>query len=124
MPADDRDRQLERALALHLGNASPDAACPDPEILAAYHERTLSPEEMADWKDHIALCSRCQEALGLIEESEKALADLKEPEVPVFEDTGTWAATKAEALQWRASDHLKLGAAAPRAESALKSRRH
>ena len=115
MPTDDRDRQLERALARHL-RASPDAPCPDAEILAAYHERTLSLEEMAEWKDHIALCSRCQEALGLLEESEKALGDSKEPEVPVFQDTRTWAAPKAQALEWRADDHLMLGAAAPAAE--------
>jgi len=117
MPTDDRDRQLERALA-RLLRASPDAACPDAEILAAYHERTLSLEEMAEWKDHIALCSRCQEALGLIEESEKALADPKEPEVAVFQSLGAWAAPKTQALPWQAADHLKLDAAAPRAEGA------
>jgi len=82
MPTDDRDRQLDRALARRLGDASRDAACPDAEILAAYHERTLSLEEMAQWKDHIASCSRCQEALALLEESEKALAeDWREQEV-------------------------------------------
>jgi len=70
MPTDDRDRQLERALARHLGKASPDAACPDAEILAAYHERTLSLEEMAKWKGHVAGCSRCQEALALVEQSD------------------------------------------------------
>jgi hypothetical protein len=75
MPTDDRDRQLERALARHLSNASPDRACPDAEILAAYHERTLSLEEIAQWKKHIAGCARCQEALALIEESENVLAE-------------------------------------------------
>lgn len=70
MPTDDRDRQLERALARHLSNSSPDAACPDAEILAAYHERTLSLEEMARWKEHIAGCTRCQEALALVEHTE------------------------------------------------------
>jgi hypothetical protein len=81
MPIDDRDRQLDRALARRLSD-SRDAACPDAEILAAYHERTLSLEEMAEWKEHIASCSRCQEALALVEESEKVLAeDGKEQEV-------------------------------------------
>lgn len=75
MPTDDRDQQLERALARHLRNVSPDAACPDAEILAAYHERTLSLEEMTHWKGHITGCSRCQEALALVEESESVLAE-------------------------------------------------
>jgi hypothetical protein len=69
MPSDDRDRQLEKALARHLRGTSGDSACPDAEILAAYHERTLSLEEMAQWKQHIAACSRCQETLALVEES-------------------------------------------------------
>jgi hypothetical protein len=69
MPSDDRDRQLEKALARHLRSNAIDAACPDAEILAAYHERTLSLEEMAQWKQHIAGCLRCQETLNLVEES-------------------------------------------------------
>ena len=69
MPSDDRDRQLEKALARHLRSDAIDAACPDAEILAAYHERTLSLEEMAQWKQHIAGCARCQETLSLVEES-------------------------------------------------------
>jgi hypothetical protein len=69
MPADDRDQQFERALAKHLRNASPDSACPDAEILAAYHEGTLPLEEMARWKEHIAGCARCQESLALVEQT-------------------------------------------------------
>src|SRR5450755_2798268 len=69
MPSDERDRQFERALQRHLRASSADAACPDAEILAAYHERTLSPEEVAQWKEHIVACSRCQETLALVEET-------------------------------------------------------
>ena len=69
MPSDDRDRQLEKALARHLRSNAIDAACPDAEILAAYHERTLSLDEMAQWKQHIVGCARCQETLNLVEES-------------------------------------------------------
>ena len=69
MPSDDRDRQLEKALVRHLRSDAIDAACPDAETLAAYHERTLSLEEMAQWKQHIAECARCQETLNLVEES-------------------------------------------------------
>jgi len=75
MPNDDRERQFERALTRHLRDASPDSACPDAEILAAYHERTLSPEEMARWKEHIAGCARCQESLALVEQSESIRAE-------------------------------------------------
>jgi hypothetical protein len=69
MPSDDRDRQLEKALARHLRSDAIDAACPNAETLAAYHEHTLSLEEMAQWKQHIAGCARCQETLNLVEES-------------------------------------------------------
>ena len=83
MPSDDRDQQFDRALARHLRNASPDAACPDAEILAAYHERSLSLEEMARWKAHIAACSRCQETLALLERTDSvAASDWEDGKVP------------------------------------------
>jgi hypothetical protein len=75
MASDERDQQFERALGRHLRGAEQAAACPDPETLAAYHERMLSLEEMARWKEHIAGCARCQEALALVEQSEAALAE-------------------------------------------------
>jgi hypothetical protein len=70
MPNDDREQRFDHALARHLPNSSPDSACPDAEILAAYHERTLSSEEMSQCKEHIAGCSRCQETLALVEQTE------------------------------------------------------
>jgi hypothetical protein len=75
MPADDRDQQFERALAKHLRNASPDSACPDAEILAAYHEGTLSLEGMTGWKEHIDGCTRCQESLALVEQTANVHAE-------------------------------------------------
>jgi hypothetical protein len=68
MPSDDRDRQLEKALARHLRNTWQDRACPDAETLAAYQAGTLL-EEMASCRQHIAACPRCQETLALVEES-------------------------------------------------------
>ena len=119
MPSDDRDRQLDRALARRLSD-SRDAACPDAEILAAYHERTLSLEEMAEWKEHIASCSRCQEALALVEESEKVLAeDGKEQEVEdylVAAEPSTL--PEAQAAPALGSRNLRLDAATPRAADA------
>lgn len=80
MPSDDREQQFERGLARHLRGGSADAACPDAEILAAYHERTLAPEELEQWKKHIAGCARCQETLALVESSELVLEEQKEQE--------------------------------------------
>ena len=86
MPFDDRDSKFERALAQHLRGGPEQANCPDAETLAAYHERNLSLEEMARWKEHISACEACQEALALVETTENQLAEDWEGErVPVFE---------------------------------------
>lgn len=85
MPADDRDAKFERALEQHLRAGSLAAGCPDEETLAAYHERSLSLEEMAHWKQHVAGCARCQEALSLVEVTEKQLAEeWEEQPIPVL----------------------------------------
>lgn len=44
--------------------ASPGAACPEAEILAAYVERTLAPKERTRWEEHFAACARCQESIA------------------------------------------------------------
>ena len=78
MALDERDRNFEKALAKQLRHsAEPEesanlgssgvAACPDAEILAAYHERTLETEELISWKTHIAGCGQCQELLSQLE---------------------------------------------------------
>ena len=75
MANDDCDRNFEKALAHQLRFGAPAAAdsgaqnpvCPDAEILAAYHERSLSLEELASWNTHIAACARCQEILAQLE---------------------------------------------------------
>jgi hypothetical protein len=86
MPSDDRDPKFERALAQHLRGGSAPANCPDAETLAAYHERNLSLEEMAQWKQHISACEACQEALALVETTENQLAeDWEKQEIPVLE---------------------------------------
>jgi len=86
MPSDDRDPKFERALAQHLRGRSAQANCPDAETLAAYHERNLSLEEMAQWKQHISACEACQEALVLVEVTENQLAeDWEERGIPALE---------------------------------------
>jgi hypothetical protein len=72
MPRDDREQNFEKALSrgLRSSNAAPDKEgndCLDAEILAAYHERLLDPEEMAQRKAHIVSCERCQEILAQLE---------------------------------------------------------
>jgi len=70
MPSEDRDRLFEKALARHLRSdaaAAEESACLDAEVLAAYHERLLSSEEMSAAKDHLVSCARCQEILAQLE---------------------------------------------------------
>jgi photosynthesis system II assembly factor YCF48-like protein len=70
MPSEDRGRMFEKALARHLRSeaaAAEESACLDAEVLAAYHERLLSSEEMSAAKDHLVSCARCQEILAQLE---------------------------------------------------------
>jgi hypothetical protein len=118
MPTDDRDRQLERALARHLSNASPDRTCPDAEILAAYHERTLSLEEMTQWKEHIAGCARCQEAVALIEQSEDALGEKSAGEgVEVLDEEMAATAITTQAAAFGSRGAMPRAAAVPAASA-------
>jgi len=112
MPTDDRDQQFERALSRHLRHASPNSECPDAETLAAYHERTLSLQEMTQWKQHIAGCSRCQESLALLEQAENIPAEAwKKDRVPTAENI---AATQLAALgQLRVGPGEALASALP-----------
>ncbi len=74
MAPDDRERTFEKALARHLRPNVPgeaDASHPDAEILAAYHERSLLPEQMISWKGHIAGCARCQDILAQLEATDQ-----------------------------------------------------
>jgi hypothetical protein len=85
MPSDERDQQFERALQRHLRAEAGDPACLDVETLAAYHQRTLSTEELTTCKEHISSCPRCQEILTLVEATNAvALHDweTKEAETP------------------------------------------
>src|ERR1700675_61933 len=75
MPAEDRDRLFENALARHLrADAAGDSACLDPELLAAYHERMLAPDEMNVAEDHLVSCARCQEILAQLEATDTVQA--------------------------------------------------
>jgi hypothetical protein len=81
MAPEDRDRSFDKAIARHLRSAAASSdsatnaagtplqreACPDTETLAAYHERSLLPEELNSCKEHIVACAHCQELLAQLE---------------------------------------------------------
>jgi hypothetical protein len=71
MPLDDRERSFENALARHLRPEAPRAACPDSETLAAYHERSLAPEQMMSLQAHVSDCARCQEIIALLQATDE-----------------------------------------------------
>lgn len=78
MPRDDREQNFDKALARNLRSSfaapnpsAPSEDCLDAEILAAYHDRLLDPEEMASRKSHIAGCERCQEILAQLEATDE-----------------------------------------------------
>jgi hypothetical protein len=110
MTSDDRDPKFERALAQHLRGGSAQANCPDAETLAAYHERNLSLEEMAQWKQHISACEACQEALALVEATENQLAEVWEQRgVPVL-DEASISKTQAHSIpKLNAKAHVSTG---------------
>lgn len=96
MAADERERDFDKALGRHLrsdaaahqsapvpaGFAAHSAACPDAETLAAYHERSLLPEEMNSWKEHLVGCAHCQSILAQLEATDSiALQTLDEAQV-------------------------------------------
>ncbi|MBA0087881.1 MAG: hypothetical protein HRJ53_23080, partial [Acidobacteria bacterium Pan2503] len=54
---------LVRGLRVPAGNLH----CPESDVLAAYHEHSLLPEEMNSWKEHIVGCARCQAVLAELE---------------------------------------------------------
>src|SRR5437879_2170334 len=81
--ARDRDHSFERALAQNLRPTaakpagSPDT-CSDAELLAAYYERSLAPDESAALKRHIATCASCQQILASLEATDAVLLNSAE----------------------------------------------
>src|SRR5713101_1184470 len=85
MAPDERDRSFDKALARHLRSTAPaghsaesprecasqGGACPDPETLAAYHERSLLPEQLNSLKEHLVACANCQAVLAHVETTDE-----------------------------------------------------
>jgi hypothetical protein len=79
-----RDRRREEALARRVGDALDQLAhreaveCPDAELIAAYHEKSLQPDEIARWENHFATCTRCRKVLQVLAASVDAPLDERE----------------------------------------------
>jgi hypothetical protein len=110
MAPDERDRSFDKALSRHLrsaaspsvsanlpsGPAAPGASCLDSETLAAYHERSLLPEEMNSCKEHIVGCAHCQAILAQLEATDSILLPVEEKEVQIMDVATPVAATAIE----------------------------
>ncbi len=82
------DQAFEAALSRGLqSRGGKGNGCPEPEILAAFWDRSLASDERTQWETHFAQCTRCQEQLA-------ALARMGEAEEPAVE-------TAAGFLGWR-----------------------
>src|SRR5690349_25157408 len=67
---------LVKGLRVPAGNLH----CPESDVLAAYHERSLLPEEMNSWKEHIVGCARCQAVLAELEATDSIPLQVSEKE--------------------------------------------
>ena len=122
MAPEERDRTFDKALTRHLRSAaaspaatdlpadsSPQSAsCLDPEMLAAYHERSLLPEEMNSAKEHIVGCAHCQAILAHLEATDSiALPAAEKQEVlvmtpaPVASPEKSRASRLAQGVRWQ-----------------------
>jgi Putative zinc-finger len=61
---------VKRSLA---GDAGAGNSCPEPDILAAYFERSLDPEETARLELHFSQCARCREHLAALGHAERGV---------------------------------------------------
>ncbi len=111
------EKRFEDVLARHLRRAATNAgdlslsACPDAEILAAYHERSLAPEEMSPCKEHVAACARCQNVLAALEETENIPARMGEQEEPLLVAPMAASDTRSEASSQESGEESGRAAA-------------
>jgi len=75
MASRERDDAMAGLLKRHLaGDAGAGNACPGPDILAAYFERSLDADETAHVELHLSECARCREQLAALGRAEEAAA--------------------------------------------------
>jgi hypothetical protein len=65
MASQDQDKAASALLRRSLGDSG--EACPEPEILAAYFERSLDALETARYELHFSRCGRCRELLAAMD---------------------------------------------------------
>lgn len=82
--AAEEDKKFDAVLGGFLINdlriRAGDLHCPESDTLAAYHERSLLPEEMNLWKEHIVGCARCQAILAELEATDSIPLQIGEKE--------------------------------------------
>ena len=117
MAPDERDRRFDKALARHLRSAAPageaaglpavpasqGGSCPDSETLAAYHERSLLPEELNSCKEHIVGCAKCQNILAQLEATDEISLQAAEREEIVARNVEAFPAAPAPGQSQRAA---------------------
>ena len=71
-----RDTAFDRTLARGLERQpAPSDRCPDPEIIAAFWDRSLPAAERRTCEDHVARCGRCQAQLAALVRSSRVEDD-------------------------------------------------
>jgi len=82
--AAEEDKKFDAVLGGFLVNdlriRAGDLHCPESDTLAAYHERSLLPEEMNSWKEHIVGCVRCQAILAELEATDSLSLEISQKE--------------------------------------------
>lgn len=82
--ASEEDKKFDAVLGGFLVNnlrvRARDLHCPESDTLAAYHERSLLPQEMNSWKEHIVGCERCQAILADLEATDSVPVQVLEKE--------------------------------------------
>lgn len=82
--AAEEDKKFDSVLGGFLVNdlriRAGDLHCPESDTLAAYHDRSLLPEEMNSWKEHIVGCARCQAILAELEATDSVPLQVSEKE--------------------------------------------
>src|SRR6202140_1358456 len=63
-----QDKRLDAMIRTGLASGldASGAACPDPDLLAAFAENTLASDERAKWNTHFAGCAICQRRLAAL----------------------------------------------------------
>lgn len=78
------------ARMLAAGSARAGDVCPDPEILAAFFDRSLPAVESARLELHFSQCNRCQEQLAVLARMEPAARPSEQPQAQGFTWLWNW----------------------------------